>query len=323
MNRFFYWLKYRVLGNGKRVFSVLMLLFLLTVSFVFLYPFLYMIVTSIKSYADLNDVSINWIPKTPTFHNYVQAWQTLEYPKHFFISLGLTAFCIGVKIFVCSYIAYGFARYRFIGRGPLFAIVILTMIIPVQTILLPQYIQFSHMGWVKTPLPILIPQLFGLGLRGGIFIFLFRQFFLGIPKSLEEAAKLDGCGPVGTYLRISLPTAQSAIIITVVLAMVWSWNDYYESAIYLKDMESWPLPKMLQQVYYYYEAYRNPSAISAANYALASEIRAMDAVTLESKIVSEGTLMAATFIVILPVMIAYAFLQKRFIQGIERSGLVD
>lgn len=321
--RAWHWLQYRVLQNGKRIFSVLMLLFLMTVSFVFLYPFLYMLVTSIKSYADLNDVSINWIPRTPTLRNYAQAWEILEYPRHFMISLGLTATCIAAKIFVSSFIAYGFARYRFVGRGPLFAMVILTMIVPTQTILLPQYIQFSHMGWVKTALPILIPQLFGLGLRGGIFIFLFRQFFLGIPKSLEEAARLDGCGPVGTYLRISLPAAQSAIIITIVLAMVWCWNDYYEAQIYLKDMSSWPLPKMLQQVYYYYEAYRNPSGISASNYNLASQIRTMDAATLEKKIVSEGTLMAATFLVILPVLIAYAFLQRRFIQGIERSGLVD
>ena len=313
---------YGVFKKGKGLYSLAMFVFLCTVSFVFLFPFLYMVVTSFKSFSDLNDVSVNWIPKNPTFTNYAKAYERLDYMPHFFISAGLASVCILAKVTVCSYIAYGFARYRFVGKGLLFTIVILTMIVPVQTILLPQYIQFAQLKWVGTPLPILVPQLFGFGLRGGIFIFLFRQFFIGIPKSLEEAAKLDGCGPIGTYARIALPTARSAIIITTVLAMVWSWNDFYEPAIYLKDIHSWPLPKMLEQVYYYYQAYMNPTSITD-NYTLASEIRAMDPTILQQRIVSEGTLMAATFMVIIPVLIAYAFLQRRFIQGIERSGLVD
>lgn len=313
---------YSKLKKGKVVYSLAMYLFLCTVSFVFLFPFLYMIVTSIKSYADLTDISVNWVPKAPTVYNYVKAFDTVNYLPHFLISAGLTVACILAKLFICSYIAYGFARFHFAGRGLLFGIVILTMIMPVQTVLLPQYIQFARMGWVGTALPILIPQLFGFGLKGGVFIFVFRQFFLSIPKSLEEAAKLDGCGHIRTYARIALPTARSAIIITIVLAMVWCWNDYYEPAIYLKDISVWPLPKMLEQVYYYYLAYKNPSMISD-NYALASEIRTMDPAALQHKIVSEGTLMAATFLVIVPVLIAYAFLQRRFIQGIERSGLVD
>jgi len=313
---------YGVLRKGKGIYSLLALIFLMMVAFVFLYPFLYMIVTSFKSFSDLNDISVNWIPKAPTLSNYPKAVFHLEYIPHFFISVGLAGITIAAKLFVCSYIAYGFARFQFFGRGVLFTIVLLTMIMPVQTILLPQYIQFAQRKWVGTPLPILVPQFFGLGLKGGIFIFLFRQFFLSIPKSLEEAAKLDGCGVVGTYARIALPTAQSAIIITIVLALVWSWNDFYEPAIYLRDIHSWPLPKMLEQVYYYYLAYLNPSNISD-KYTLASEIRTMDPATLQIKLVSEGTLMAATFIVTVPVLLMYTFLQRKFMQGIERSGLVD
>ncbi len=295
------------------VIRVALYIFLSVVAFVFVYPFLYMLFTSVKSLRDLNDISVDWIPREFYFYNYVRAFGLLNYFQHFAISVFLTTVSIAIKSICCSFIAYGLARYDFRGKGFWFGIVILSIIIPTQTIILPQYLEFSTIKWTGTYLPILIPQLFGYGLKGGLFIFIYRQFFLNLPKTLEEAARLDGCGPLGTYWRIALPATGTSTLVTAVLAMVWHWNDYYEPAIYLQSEKLWPLPAMLPKIYSMYQTY------FSGNFNLGS----IQPNLLERQIVTEGTVMAATVLVILPIMIAYAFLQKRFIQGIERSGLVE
>lgn len=307
--------------KGKIIFTIAAFLLLCMIAFVFLYPFLHMIITALKSSDDLSDKTIQWIPRHPVVYNFTNAFQRLDYVKHFFISVLLTSFCVLVKLFVCSYIAYGFARFKFVGHRILFTVVLLSMIIPVQTLLLPQYILFAQYKWVGGYLPLLIPQLAGFGLRGGVFIFLFRQFFLSVPKSLEEAAKLDGCGHMRTYFSISLPTVRSALVIVVVLAMVWSWNEYYEPVIYLRNIDLWPLPSMLDKLYDIYNSFMNTTTSDPSQ--LIRDMRTMNPEVLKTTMVTEGTLMAATFLVIAPVLVAYAFLQKQFIQGVERSGLVD
>lgn len=312
---------YGRMKKGRAIFTLGAFILMCMIAFVYLYPFLYMVVTAFKSTDDISDKTVQWIPRTLVFYNFTNAFERLDYGKHFLISLCLTAFCMVVKVFVCSFIAYGFARFHFVGKKLLFTIVLLSMIIPVQTLLLPQYILFAQYKWIGGYLPLTIPQLTGFGLRGGVFIFLFRQFFLSTPKSLEEAAKLDGCGHFRTYASITLPTAQSAIIIVVVLSLVWSWNEYYEPTIYLSNFEKWPLPSMLDKLYDIYNAYTGSTTSDPSQ--LIRDMRTMNVETLKATMVTKGTLMAATFLVILPVLVAYGFLQKRFIQGIERSGLVD
>ncbi len=292
---------------------VALYIFLSVVAFVFVYPFLYMLFTSVKSLKDLNDISVDWIPREFYFYNYVRAFDLLNYFQHFGISTFLTVVSIGIKSICCSFIAYGLSRYNFPGKNFWFGIVILSIIVPTQTIILPQYLEFAAIKWTGSYLPILIPQLFGFGLKGGLFIFIYRQFFMNLPKTLEEAARLDGCGAVSTYWKIALPATGTSTLVTAVLAMVWHWNDYYEPAIYLQSEKLWPLPAMLPKIYAMYQTY------FSGNFNLGS----IQPSLLEKQIVTEGTVMAATVLVILPIIIAYAFLQKRFIQGIERSGLVE
>ncbi len=299
--------------QGRVLFTLFLYVFLSVVAFVFVYPFLYMIITSMKSLEELFDLSINWIPRAIHFTNYTYAWNLLGYTAHFPISLGVTIVSIVIKITCCSFIGYGFARYRFPGKRILFTLSILSIIMPVQTILLPQYLIFSSLSWTGSYLPILVPQIFGYGLRGGLFIFLFRQFFLNLPKSLEEAARIDGCGAFKTFWRIALPSVRTSIIVTVVLAMVWHWNDYYEPAIYINQIQMLPLPAMLPRVFSMYKNYFG-GEINAAG---------TNPALLAKTIVTEGTLMASIFLVIAPVLLAYMFLQRRFMQGIERSGLVE
>lgn len=304
---------------GKAASMLFRVAFLLMVGYVFVYPFLHMVITAIKSYDDLHDVSVMWIPRSPTLQNFSIANGYLDYWKHFGISAFLALFTIGAKISFCAFIAYGFARYDFAGKKLLFFIVILSMIIPVQTLLLPQYIMFSQYKWIGTYLPLTIPQIFGFGLKGGVFIFLFRQYFLQTPKALEEAARIDGCGKLRTYLSISLPCAKPAIIISIVIALVWSWNEYYEPMLYLRNVDMRPLPAMLDKVYTTYQNYLNPSL----DFDLTASLRTMDPNAIREQMVTEGTLMAATFMCILPVLLAYAFLQKYFVESVARSGLVE
>jgi len=312
---------YGKMKKGRIIFRLGAFLLMCMIAFVYLYPFLYMISNALKTSDDLGDKTVQWIPRTLAFYNFANAYERLNYIPHFIISVGLCLFTILVKVFFCSYIAYGFARFKFWGRRFLFTMVLLSMIIPIQTMVLPQFMMFARYKWVGTYLPLTIPQLTGFGLRGGVFIFLFRQFFLSIPKSLEEAAKLDGCGHIRTYARITLPTCRSAIIIVVVLAMVWSWNDYYEPTLYLRASVKWPLPAMLDKLYELYQTYIGNNNSDPTQ--LLRDVRSMSTETLKREMVTKGTLMAATFLVISPILVAYGFLQKRFIQGIENSGLAN
>lgn len=302
------------LKRGKIIFSIFTVLFLVIVSFVFIFPFLYMLITSLKSPDDLFNSAVNWVPRSLHWDNFSRAWKLMGVPRHFAISTLLTLVGIATQCVCCSFIGYGFARFDFPGKKLLFVFVILSIIVPTQTIILPQYLMFTAFGWTGTYLPMIIPQFFGYGLRGGLFVFLFRQFFLGMPKSLEEAARLDGCGAFQTFFRVSLPTLQSSIVVCSVLSMVWHWNEYYEPTMYLYNSAMWPLPSMLPRVYTLYQ--QHFGNVTNVHNELTPEL-------FQQQMVTEGTVMAATFIVIVPVLVAYMFLQRQFMQGVERSGLTE
>lgn len=291
------------LYHRLRLSRIFTYVFLIVLSYVFLYPFLYILVTSFKSQADLFDVSINWIPSALEWQNYRAAFVNLSFSSHVWNSLLIVAVCTIGHIFSCSFIAYGFARYRFPLKGLWFLLVVLSIIIPSQVIILPLYLTYSSLGWLNTYLPLMVPCFFGFGLRGGIMIFLFRQFFIGLPVDLENAAKIDGCSFLGAYFRIVFPTARSSILVCFVLSVVWHWNDYYEPVIYLGKATQWPLPAMLPTIY---DKYQQAAAELTTN---------VDA------IITRGVLMAATFLVIVLMLLMYCFVQKQFILGIEHSGL--
>lgn len=287
------------------LFKAFTYIFLIIISYVFIFPFLYMVVTSVKSVSDLYDISVNWIPTAFHWQNYAVAYQNLDYLPHLLNSVLITAVCTIGHILSCSFVGYGFARFQFPLKKLWFVLVVLAIIIPPQVIILPLYLSYSSLGWLNTYLPLMVPTFLGFGLRGGLFIFIFRQFFIGLPADLENAAKIDGCGFLGAYFRIAFPVSRSSSLLALVLSMVWHWNDFYEPVIYLGRAQSWPLPSMLPSIY---EKYQQSAAELTQN---------ADAV------ITEGVVMAATFLVIVPVIIAYCFLQKQFIQGVERSGLVE
>ncbi|HIZ19791.1 MAG TPA: carbohydrate ABC transporter permease [Firmicutes bacterium] len=297
---------------GKYVVRLLTYLILLDLAYVFLYPFLYMIVTSLKTNADLYDPTVNWIPHTLKFANYTLAYHAIDFSQNIWNSVIYTVFGTLGHVLSCAFIGYGFARYEFRGKKLLFGILLLAIIIPPQAMIVPSYLMYSNMGLLNTYLPVILPTLFGFGLRGGLFVFIFRQFFQSLPKELEEAARIDGCGFMKTYVRIVLPISKAVLLVTLVLSMVWHWNDYYEPQIYASRPGMEPLPVALQTLIPLLES---PAAISDL-------IQKTGLVDMEA-VVNNAVFMAATFMCILPILVIYAFLQKQFMQGVERTGLVE
>lgn len=291
----------------KIIIYVLLYLVLFDLAFVFLYPFLTMILDAFKSDADLLNSTVKWIPTELTFVNFKLAFKELHYLSYLKNSLIIVFVATLGHAIVCSFIGYGFARYNFRGKGVLFAGVILSMLVPTQVLIFPLYQMYAATGVLNTYAPLLIPCFFGFGLRGAFFVFQFRQFFMGLPAEMEEAAHIDGCGPFRTYLQIMLPMSKSSILVCSVLSVVWHWNDSFEPSIYLKSAPQLQLltariPEMYQKLAQFSE-------------------EAVEGVNAAELVINQGTVMAATFLAILPLLIIYMFVQKQFMEGVERSGL--
>jgi len=301
--------------NRNRLFSgaykVVVYILLIGLSFVFLYPFLHMFSTSLKSYDDLTDITVKWFPKHVTLSNWSTAFKSLNFFRTFGNSLFVSLMATAGHIISCSFIAYGFARFKFPMKRVLFAILVLAIVIPLPTIIVPQYRMFSSYGVVNQQnlldyTAILLPTFFGFGLRGCLFIYLFRQFFIKIPPSLEEAAAIDGCNPFKTFLRIVMPSAGSVILVVFVLSMVWHWNDYYEPSLYISGERWLLLPQILPGMKSIIDKMSSnpmdPNAVRTYNDAVA---------------------MAGTALAALPMLLMFFAVRNRFMQSIERTGIVE
>lgn len=291
--------------NFRSLVRLFMYVFLLDLVFVFLYPFLYMMVTSLKSPGDLNDISVEWILNELHWDNYRLAYTALDYPRRLLNTLLMTVLSLTGHILACSFVGYGFARFRFRGKSFFFIALLLSMIVPTETIIVPLYLFFSKLGWVGTQLPIIAPTYLGFGLKGALFVFIFRQFYLSMPASLEEASLIDGCGPIRTYFKIAFPMAKSSIMVCTVLGMVWHWNDFFEPTIYLGNQDKFYLSVMLPSIYQLMQSAGTASGASG----------------LSESLYNDAVGMAATALIVLPVFIVYMFLQRQFMEGVERSGL--
>lgn len=291
------YLKARKFFKG-RFFNFLIYLVLLDFAFVFLFPYIFMMVTSVKSQDQLLDMLAKWIPRAFHWENYKLAMTGLDFYRSFANSVFVTAISTFGHILSGSLVAYGFARFKFPGKNILFGIVLFTLIVPAQAVIVPLFIQFNKMRWLDSYMPLIIPTYLGVGLRGGLFIFIFRQFFLGVPYELEEAARIDGVSDLGIYFRIVMPISMSAVLVTGILSMVWHWNDFFEPMMYLKTKAMFLLPMMLPDLTFNLESFMQV----ADN-------------------VNKGVIMAGTFLSVAPILIVYLILQKHFVQSIARTGL--
>ncbi|MGN0687915.1 MAG: carbohydrate ABC transporter permease [Oscillospiraceae bacterium] len=284
-------------------------------SFVILYPILYMIATSLRPQSEMNDPSVMWIPKTIRFENFKEIWEAIEYPTTLWNTLVLNIVSSVLQVGTCALTGYGFARFKFKGKNLLFGIVILQIIVPTQIILIPQYMQFRYFDifglfnamlgdsliLVDTNWSMYIPALFCNGIRAGLFIYLFRQFFRGLPKELEDAAYLDGCGPFKTFISVMVPNAASSFLTVFIFSIVWYWNDYYVSSMYFTKGNTISL--------------KIDGIVPLISMHLYGEVRNATEFVVWME--------AGCLLAIAPIIIMYVFLQKYFTEGIAKAGLAN
>ena len=242
---------------GRGTWKLSRFILLLGIQFVLIYPILYMVITAFRGRADMEDPSVVWLTRTWTLDNMALLVKTMNYPALLGYTAEISFVSAFLQTFVCGVVGYGFARFDFPFKRILFAVVILTIIVPVQTYLSPLYMMFRFFRLpglsaildaiaagsgtfklVDSPWPFWLQSLFGMGFRSGLFIFIFRQFYRGMPGELEEAALIDGCGAVRTYFRVMLPNARSSMITVFIFSTVWHWNDYFVPAVFSETRQT-------------------------------------------------------------------------------------
>src|SRR5690349_5742428 len=214
--------------------SVVYHAFVIAFGFVMLYPLLWMIASSFKSNDEVFANVTSLIPSRPTLDNYVQGWAGfggISFTTFFRNSLIYSGF--GTLLTVCgsAVTAYGFARLRFVGQRFWFTMMIMTLMLPVQVQVIPEYILFAKLGWLNTFWPLLLPRIGGQA----FFIFMIMQFIRGIPRELDDAAAIDGCGEIGIFLRIIVPLITPALMTAAIFSFYYTWGDFLHPLIYLND----------------------------------------------------------------------------------------
>ena len=301
--------KRRILGqyvSDGWLARIVLYFILAVIAYLYLQPLLYMMTTMVKSVSDLIDPAVKWIPRELNWNNLADAWRGLHYPKAFGITIGISLTCSVLQVVSCAITGYALARLKFPGKNVAFALIVVTFLVPPQITIIPLYAIFGKLGWINTPLVFIVPSLFAQGLRGALFIIIFRQFFMTLPKALEEAAKMDGASAYRLFFRIMLPLAKPAIIVVFLFSFIWYWNMYYEPSMFLnKDL--FPLSLRLNML----------------NEELIGDVRIDFNTAFGKDPISEGPKMAGAFLIIMPPLIIYALAQRWFTEGIERTGLVE
>jgi len=279
-------------------------LLLLGICFIIIYPIITMISYAFRASTDLTDPSIVWVPKHYTFENIVDAFRALRYPSSLLntLKIGFVSACLQVAS--CAIVGYGFARFNFKGKGMLFALVILTIMVPPQVVYTPTYLFYKDLTILNTPFVMWLPAALGVGMRAGLFIYIFRQFYRNLPKELEDAAYIDGCGFIRTFLRVIIPNAKSSFLTVFLISTVWYWNDYYFTTMYFNT-----------------SSMKTVSSAMAEFKSLLGALSPQHNAMVLDAYATSGYVQAACLLVILPVLVMYIFLQKHFTQGLERSGL--
>ena len=269
---------------------------LLGLCYIILYPFFIKVVNAFKTYSDFIDPTVRFLPKTFTWGNVRHVVKEMSYWSALQNTLLISVALGALQTLVCAVVGYGFARIQFKGRNLCFFLVIFSLIVPSQTILLPLYLKFkAFLGVFKligTAWPLVILSMTGLGIKNGLYIFMFRQFFRNMPKELEEASYLDGCGTLRTFTKIMLPAATAVMTTVFLLALAWQWTDTVFSPLFLDEVNI--LSKNVSAL-----AQSAGKPIEVANY------------------VNIGAVLA-----VLPIALIYIVLQKFFVESIDRAGIV-
>jgi multiple sugar transport system permease protein len=270
--------------GAKHVFTYIILCL---IGFLMIIPFLWMLSRSFELPGDVSAPGLGLIPKHLRLANYVDSLRLMKYPQIYLLNtLKVTVVSVIGGLFSSSLVAYAFARLKAPGRDFLFILMIATVMLPAQVTMIPVFIIVRQLGWYDTLLPLIVPSFFG----SAFAVFLIRQFFLSIPKDLEDAAKIDGCSTFRTYWQIFLPLSKPVLATVAFFSFVAHWNDFMTPLIYLNSVDKRTL------------------ALGLATF---QDVWGVDIVAL----------MAASTLVLIPVLVIFFLAQRYFVQGIVMSGI--
>ena len=259
-----------------------------------LYPFLLKMIDAFKSFEDYLDPAVRYIPKYFTWNNIQQVLIQLQYGRSFPITFGYSILIAVLQVFICGLAGYGFGRFKFRGNGLLFGLVIMELLVPPQTMMIPLYIRFrffyGNLNLINTYWPIIILAFTGLGIRNGLYIFMFRQTFRNMPKELEEAAIIDGCNAFQTFYKVMLPNSFSMMVTVFLISFAWQWTDTTYTQLFQRSTN------LLANMTSFVDG--GEEAIMVLQY--------------------NNT---AAVLCVLPVMLVYLIGQRFFIQGVARAGI--
>lgn len=283
-----------VVSSGRPLISAehgMLYLLALLLGVIFLFPFFWTLMSSLKSVQEISTFPPTWIPETFQWNNYNRVLTAVPFALWTYNSFFVVTLSTLGTVLSASLVAYSFARFRYRGRDLIFMITLGTMMLPAQVTLIPQFVLFHKLGWINTLYPLWLPAWFG----GGAFaIFLLRQFILSLPKELDEAALIDGASYFRIFWQILLPLCKAVVATIAVISFIGSWNDFVNPLIYLQLPEKFTLAVGLNY-------FKNQPELGGEP--------------------TQNLLMAASVMVILPVILIFFATQRYFVQGIVLSGI--
>lgn len=253
---------------------------------IMVFPFLWTFSSSLKTPIQIFQLPPAWIPRPVQWENYISSLQAMPFDLAYLNSFYITVVVVSAQVLFCSLAAYAFAKFRFPGDKYLFLLVISMMMVPKQVLIVPQYLMLQKFGWIDTHLALIVPE----ALFKAFGIFLLRQFILGIPRELEEAAIVDGANPLRIWWSVILPLIRPALAAFAIFAFKDMWNQFLEPLIYLNSPNLFTVPMLLNSF----------KGLYTADWAL---------------------MMAGAVISVLPILIVYVILQRQIIEGIALTGI--
>lgn len=272
---------------GTIIYHVVILL----IGLIMVYPLVWMVMSSFKETNTIFTTAGSLLPEHFTLDNYINGWKgfaKITFATFFKNSILISVLATFGTILSSAVVAYGFARFKFRGRGILFAAMLLSMMLPAQVLMIPQYLWYQKLGWVGSYLPLIIPYFFA---TQGFFVYLMSNFISGIPVELDEAAKIDGCSYWGIFIRVIVPLIKPAVVTGCIFSFMWRWDDFMSSLIFLNNPLQYP-------VAYALKLFADPTAGS-----------------------DWGAMFAMATLSLVPIFIIFLTMQKYLVEGIASTGI--
>ena len=275
---------------------------LICIGFVFLYPLLYMLVTSLMCTEDLINPTISWVPTRLDLSNFEMVWSVLDYPTSLGVSVAFSLVCAVLQTVSCALMGYALARFHIPWKLLWMALLIFIFIIPADVVSIPRYILFNELQLIGSPLSMILPAALGQGLKSSIFVLIFMQAFNSVPKSYDEAAQLDGASRLKVFFVVALPMAVPSIVLCLLFSLVWYWNETAQVALLIGgDFQTLPLQ------------------LEAFNSLFGASFSTNFGDTTNR--LHERYQFAAPLLTIIPLILFYLVMQKQNVKGIESSGI--